>query len=217
MATLTRARVEARKAELVRDAETLLTGILEAGRETTPAEHARINGVIGRLKSMNEWLRIEAEKQDEARAASRPALLERVDIGRERIIAAAVAFHEAGHAVIATLDGIAIEKVWLSFDEDGRSDGGAIKCAATPAVLLAGELAVQLAGLGHVLPHSSNRGDHESLKKYNVSNARLAELRANTRFRLEMNMHRVRAVAARLVERGRLSGREVVAIVNTAR
>ena len=143
-----------------------------------------------------------------------PIIMERSEGRRVR----AIAYHEAGHAVAFVLGGTPLAEVRLHWKHDGvswKSWGG--RCAprdlhALPAhAFLAGEAAVDLAGLTEAVPHAWSAGDRKEARQrgwypgsYHAATARAM---------LMNNWRAVRALADVLCERQTIPGREAEALI----
>jgi hypothetical protein len=133
----------------------------------------------------------------------------------------AIAFHEAGHVVIAVLEGVSVDSVYLTNERcisGWRIRGGG--CSAYndgPAltqvrVYVAGAEAVRMAGLGEAIP--ANWNGHDENKAGRVADGYMvSRQRENVRALLTRQWPAVDAVARALLERGYLSGDEAEHIV----
>ena len=134
----------------------------------------------------------------------------------------ATAYHEAGHAVHALLDGCRIEGVSLLWRRDRnngtwRFRGG--ECVTrggtdTAAMHLAGSVASEMAGLGEALPKTWSALDH---KRAQTCTARgVMQDRHRARATLTRHWPAVKALALRLMEVQRVDGDEATAIIMDA-
>ena len=130
----------------------------------------------------------------------------------------ATAYHEAGHAVHALLDGCRIDALRLLWTRDRnngtwRFRGG--ECVThgtdTAAMHLAGREATELAGLGEALPETWSAADHK--RAHGCTKYGVLQDRQSARATLKRHWPAVQALATALLERQHIDGDTATSII----
>ena len=126
----------------------------------------------------------------------------------------AMAYHEAGHAVVAWHQGGEVEEVRLRRADEPGGGGGYCRAHShwkSAEVAMAGQAAEII--LGHKLPSYLHRADVESARQRGASAAGRDNAKSAAERVLRGHWLAVAALARRFMERGRVSGAEVEAII----